>query len=201
MLPTVPSRSMASSTLSRLCEGSPMPMKTTFLTARSVRARATWATISALPIWRSRPSLPGHAEHAAHGAAHLGGDAQAVARQQHALAGLAVLQAHQQALEPSEPGWAERSGPSPDFGHDVASSPSRTGLRQEVFKGGACRCLAARPETTGAARAARGWAWRRASRRRWRMCSMRMGKKDDERASVVRRPRARGGGQAYSRPP
>ena len=33
-------------------------MKTTFFTGRSVRASATWATISALPNWRSRPPAP-----------------------------------------------------------------------------------------------------------------------------------------------
>ena len=35
-----------------------MPMNTTFLTGRSVRANATWATISALPTWRNRPLCP-----------------------------------------------------------------------------------------------------------------------------------------------
>ena len=35
-----------------------MPMKTTFLTGRSVRAKATWATISAPVTWRIKPSLP-----------------------------------------------------------------------------------------------------------------------------------------------
>jgi hypothetical protein len=41
---------------------------------------------------------PGHAEHAADRAAHLRRHAQSVARQQHALHGLAVGQLHQQAL-------------------------------------------------------------------------------------------------------
>ncbi len=58
MSPSVPSSSIASSTLSRLCAGSPMPMNATFFTARRLRASATWATISALPSWRSRPSRP-----------------------------------------------------------------------------------------------------------------------------------------------
>jgi hypothetical protein len=58
MLPSVPSSSMASSTASRLCAGSPMPMNTTLLTRRRRRASATWATISPLSSWRSRPSLP-----------------------------------------------------------------------------------------------------------------------------------------------
>ncbi|SST12617.1 Uncharacterised protein [Acinetobacter baumannii] len=58
MPPSVPSRSMASRTLSRLCAGSPMPMNTTFFTARRRRARTTWATISRLPTWRSRPLRP-----------------------------------------------------------------------------------------------------------------------------------------------
>ena len=58
MLPTVPSRSMASITASRLCEGSPMPMNTTFFTGLSVRASATCATISALPTCRIKPSRP-----------------------------------------------------------------------------------------------------------------------------------------------
>ena len=57
-LPTVPSSSMASSTLSRLCAGSPMPMNTTLRTGRRMRASATWAMISALPTCRSRPSRP-----------------------------------------------------------------------------------------------------------------------------------------------
>jgi hypothetical protein len=34
------------------------PMKTTLVTGRKVRASATWATISALPNWRSRPPTP-----------------------------------------------------------------------------------------------------------------------------------------------
>ena len=58
MPPPVPSRSIASSTASRLCAGSPMPMKTTLVTGRRPRASATWATISALPSWRSRPPRP-----------------------------------------------------------------------------------------------------------------------------------------------
>ena len=58
MPPPVPSRSIASSTASRLCAGSPMPMNTTLVTGRRLRASATWATISALPSWRSRPPMP-----------------------------------------------------------------------------------------------------------------------------------------------
>jgi hypothetical protein len=58
MSPSVPSSSIASSTLSRLWAGSPMPMNTTFFTGALLRASATWATISALPSWRSRPSRP-----------------------------------------------------------------------------------------------------------------------------------------------
>ena len=95
--PTVPSSSMASSTLSRLWAGSPMPMNTTLLTTRRARASTTCATISALPSWRSRPSRPGHAEDAADRAADLGRDAQAIARQQHALHRLAIGQFDQQA--------------------------------------------------------------------------------------------------------
>ena len=49
---------MASSTLSRLCAGSPMPMNTTRRTRCRVRARATCATISPLVRWRARPSRP-----------------------------------------------------------------------------------------------------------------------------------------------
>ena len=56
--PSVPSTWMASSTLSRLCAGSPIPMNTTFLTVRRERARTTCATISALPSWRCNPSRP-----------------------------------------------------------------------------------------------------------------------------------------------
>ncbi len=56
--PAVPSSSIASSTLSRLWAGSPMPMNTTFFTGRRARASTTWATISALPSWRSKPSRP-----------------------------------------------------------------------------------------------------------------------------------------------
>ena len=58
MAPSEPSRSMASSTFSRLCAGSPMPMNTTFFTARMRRASTTCATISALPSWRIKPSRP-----------------------------------------------------------------------------------------------------------------------------------------------
>ena len=58
MPPSVPSRSMASSTFSRLCAGSPMPMKTTFFTARMRRASTTWARISMLVTCRIRPLLP-----------------------------------------------------------------------------------------------------------------------------------------------
>lgn len=58
ILPSVPSRLIASSTLSRLCAGSPMPMKTTFLTARWRRASTTCARISMLATWRIRPLLP-----------------------------------------------------------------------------------------------------------------------------------------------
>ncbi len=58
MLPCVPSNSIASITLSRLCAGSPMPMNTTLLTARRRRASTTCATISALPSWRSKPLRP-----------------------------------------------------------------------------------------------------------------------------------------------
>lgn len=58
MLPTVPSSSIASITLSRLWAGSPMPMNTTLRTGRRMRARATCAMISALPTWRSNPSRP-----------------------------------------------------------------------------------------------------------------------------------------------
>ncbi|MNY47471.1 hypothetical protein D3C86_1827410 [compost metagenome] len=35
-----------------------MPMNTTFFTGRKRRASATWATISAVLNWRSRPLLP-----------------------------------------------------------------------------------------------------------------------------------------------
>ena len=35
-----------------------MPMKTTRFTVRRARASTTWATISALASWRSRPSRP-----------------------------------------------------------------------------------------------------------------------------------------------
>ena len=57
-LPSVPSSSIASSTLSRLCAGSPIPMKTTLLTALIERASATCATISPLVTWRIRPLRP-----------------------------------------------------------------------------------------------------------------------------------------------
>ena len=200
MLPTVPSNSMASSTLSRLCEGSPMPMKTTFLTARRVRARATCATISALPIWRNRPSLP-VMQNTQPTAQPTCEDTHRPSRGSSTLSHVwPSCRPTSRRSEPSEPGWAERSVARPMTSLMSASSPSRTGWGRKSSG----RRL---PLPCG-----RAWAHRRSTRcswmglapsarRRWRMSSMRMGKKDDERASVVRRPRARGGGQAYSRPP
>ena len=104
MLPAVPSSSIASSTLSRLWAGSPMPMKTTFFTGRRGAPARPAPPSPRSPSWRTRPSLPGHAEHAADGAADLRRDAQAVARQQHAFDRLAVGQSTSSRSEPSAPG-------------------------------------------------------------------------------------------------
>ena len=95
MLPCVPSRSIASSTLSRLWAGSPMPMNTTLLTARRLRASTTWATISALPSCRCRPARP-LMQNTPHGTTRY---AQTPARQQHALHHLAIGQFDQQSRD------------------------------------------------------------------------------------------------------
>ena len=58
MPPSSPSSWIVSSTASMLWAGSPMPMNTTFFTGRRARASTTWARISALVSWRSRPSRP-----------------------------------------------------------------------------------------------------------------------------------------------
>ena len=98
MLPAVPSSSIASSTLSRLCAGSPMPMNTTFFTgAPRARERDLRHHLRAAELAHEAVAA-GHAEHAADRAADLRRDAQAVARQQHALHRLAVGERDQQAL-------------------------------------------------------------------------------------------------------
>jgi hypothetical protein len=51
----VPSRSMASSTLSRLCAGSPMPMNTTFFTGRMRAGQGHLGHDLGAATWRSRP--------------------------------------------------------------------------------------------------------------------------------------------------
>jgi hypothetical protein len=143
----------------------------------------------------------GHAEHAADRAADLRRHAQAVARQQHALHRLAVGELDEQARRAVvAPGCSERTrakpvqfvGQRPAAPRQGRAAGSLLGMARPLSSGRLHHRRSTRSSWTGLAPQAR---------RRWRMSSMRMGKKDDERASVVRRPRARGGGQAYSRPP
>ena len=77
--------------------------------------------------------LARHAEHAAHRATHLRGHAQAIARQQHALTCLAVLQAHEQALGAVRAGVGRaQRRQAHDFAHERIE-PLAHGLGQEVF--------------------------------------------------------------------
>jgi hypothetical protein len=74
-----------------------MPMNTTLCTRpQAARERHLRDDLGAAEL-AQQAVLAGHAEHAAHGAADLGGHAQAVARQQHALHRLAVGELDQQA--------------------------------------------------------------------------------------------------------
>ena len=97
MAPSWPSSSIACIALSRLCAGSPMPMNTTFCTGRSLRASATWATISALPSWRCKPSRPVMQKTQPTAQPTCVDTHTPAAGQQHALDRLAVGQPDQQA--------------------------------------------------------------------------------------------------------
>jgi hypothetical protein len=72
-------------------------MKTTFRTGRAGPGQGHLGDDLGAAELAQQAVPAGHAEHAAHRAAHLGGDAQAVPGQQHALHRLAVGQFHQQA--------------------------------------------------------------------------------------------------------
>ena len=96
MPPSRPSRSIASKTLSMLCAGSPMPMKTTFFTGGAPAERHLRDDLGTAEL-AQEAVLAGHAEGAADGAADLGRDAEAVARQQHAFDHLAVGERDEQA--------------------------------------------------------------------------------------------------------
>ena len=163
-------QSIASRTLSRLWAGSPMPMNTTFLTTRSERASATCATISALPSWRARPSRPVMQNDAAHRAADLGRDAQAVARQQHGLDRLAVGQLDQQAREPSAPSCSERRRARPPA-RPPAPATRRAARAEGNPRPAAGRCPAAAPASTRAARCRSWQGLAPRARSRWRRCS------------------------------
>ena len=111
-----------------------MPMKTTFLTARPPRARQGHLRDDFGAAQLAQQAVtPGHAEHAAHGAPHLGRHAQPIARQQHALGGLAIVQAHQQALGAIAAGMGRaQRGQAHDLGHQRVQALAHR-LGQEVF--------------------------------------------------------------------
>jgi hypothetical protein len=72
-------------------------MNTTFFTGRRRLRQGHLGDDLGAAHLAQQAALAGHAEQATDGAADLGGHAQAVARQQHALHHLAVVQLHQQA--------------------------------------------------------------------------------------------------------
>ena len=177
MSPSVPSSSIASSTLSRLWAGSPMPMKTTFFTGAPARAPAP-------PGRRSRRCRAG-------GSGRRGRscrtrqptaqptwrrDAQAVARQQHALDGLAVGQVDQQALGAVVAGMLRSAGAP-----GRRSSASSAG-RAARSAGGRKSSGAGAPLSCGSAcdhRRSTRCSWRGrapSARRRWRIGSRRIRK-------------------------
>ncbi len=177
MPPAVPSSSIASSTLSRLCAGSPMPMNTTLLAPAGAvpRQRHLGDDLGAAELAQQAVAA-GHAEHAADRAADLRwrrtGRRAAAARSRPSgrrRARPAGARSRRRRGAPS----CRRARPC-ELGLDAPGSACAAAMRAGSPRAGACRCPAA---CACAHRRSTRCSWlgpAPAARRRWRKDSIRM---------------------------